>query len=392
MDTVRLRDHRRRAGRRGRRVQGARARRVGRHHRSALVRRQLPAHRLPAVEVAPRRRRPAPRQPGHVRLAGRLRRARLHGQPAGRAPPSPTTRATSSALTEAGAVVYRGDAHDRRAAAGSPSGTTAPSHELRRDERRRSRSARSPSCRRSRASTRSRPGPTARRRWPASCRRACSSSAAARPAASWPRSTSASASRRRSSSPDRGSSPTDHPRNSEAIRAALERDGVDRADRRPGGAGARRRGHRRRARDRPRRRLDRGGSRDPARGRPRLPARRPRARALRHRHERAGRRSRATAGCASPTGCGSSATRPDPSCTPTRRHYQGELAVRMALGEAIDARLPRAAAGDLHRPGGVVGRADPRGGARARASTRSSSSPTSRRAPRATRSRPRSGT
>ena len=35
-------------------------------------------------------------------------------------------------------------------------------------------------------------------------------------------------------------------------------------------------------------------------------------------------------------------------------HYQGEMAVRMALGEAVDARLPRAAAGDLHRPRGGV--------------------------------------
>ena len=37
-------------------------------------------------------------------------------------------------------------------------------------------------------------------------------------------------------------------------------------------------------------------------------------------------------------------------------HYQGELAARMAMGETVDARLPRAPARDLHRPrGGIRG-------------------------------------
>ena len=55
-------------------------------------------------------------------------------------------------------------------------------------------------------------------------------------------------------------------------------------------------------------------------------------------------------------------------------------------------RLPRAAAGDVHGPGVGVGGRDPRPGARPPGSTRSSASPTSRRARRATRSRPRPAT
>ena len=62
-------------------LQGARARGVGRRHRSTLVRRQLSAHRLPAVEVAAPRRRRASRQPGPLRLGARVRAPRLHGQP-----------------------------------------------------------------------------------------------------------------------------------------------------------------------------------------------------------------------------------------------------------------------------------------------------------------------
>ena len=58
----------------------------------------------------------------------------------------------------------------------------------------------------------------------------------------------------------------------------------------PGGRRAGRSRHGRRARDRSGRRLDRGGPRDPARRRARLPARGPRARALRHRHVRANAR------------------------------------------------------------------------------------------------------
>jgi hypothetical protein len=58
-----------------------------------------------------------------------------------------------------------------------------------------------PRSRRSTASPTRILGPTSRRRSPVSCHAACSSSAAARPAASWPRSSCASASRRRSCSP-----------------------------------------------------------------------------------------------------------------------------------------------------------------------------------------------
>ena len=47
-------------------------------------------------------------------------------------------------------------------------------------------------------------------------------------------------------------------------------------------------------------------------------------------------------------------------------HYQGELAVRMALGEPVVPGLPGAAPRDLHRSGGVVGRVDPRGRTRGR--------------------------
>ncbi len=92
----------------------------------------------------------------------------------------------------------------------------------------------------------------------------------------------------------------------------------DRADRcprpaRPGGCGSRRR-----PRHRPRRRLDRGGPRDPARRRPRRSRSRTSVSSTTASTRAAGRRSRATAACGSPTGCGSSATRPVPSSTPTR--------------------------------------------------------------------------
>ena len=59
-----------------------------------------------------------------------------------------------------------------------------------------------------------------------------------------------------------------------------------RPDRRPGAPGEGGCRARRRARDRPRRRLDGGRARHPARGRAVVPARGPRSRALRHRHDR----------------------------------------------------------------------------------------------------------
>ena len=153
--------------------------------------------------------------------------------------------------------------------------------------------------------------------------------------------------------------PTDHPRNSEVVRAALERDGVIvrtevRALRARAGAGARRR-----ARHRARRRLDRRGPRDPAGRRPVVPARRPRARALRHRHDRshavparrpAAHRRRAVGH-----------RRPG---RPRAPHPPGPLPGRARRPDGARrgrrARLPGAAPGDVHRPGGVVGRADPR--------------------------------
>ena len=60
---------------------------------------------------------------------------------------------------------------------------------------------------------------------------------------------------------------------------------------------------------------------------------------------RAASRSRATGGSRSPITCGSWATRPGPELHTHQAHYQGELAVRMALGEWVmpDYRaLPRA--------------------------------------------------
>ena len=255
-------------------------------------------------------------------------------------------------------------------------------------------SSRSAPCRRSRrsrASTRSRTGRTAMRRWRASCRRACSSSAAGRPAASSPRSTSGSTSRRRSSSPVRGSPRPTTRATPRRCAAALERDGVTvrtgvRALRGRAGAGT----------DGAHViELDDGSTAEGhaillAVGRA-LPARRPRARALRHRHDRADAvpARRPAADRRRPVGH----RRPG---RPRAAHPPGALPGRARRPDGArrgrHARLPGAAAGDLHRPRGVVGRAHPRERAARPASTRSSSSPTSRRAPRATRSRPRSGT
>ncbi len=112
--------------------------------------------------------------------------------------------------------------------------------------------------------------------------------------------------------------PTEHPRSSEAIRFALERDGVTvrtgvRALRARAGAGTRR-GARRRAR----RRVDRGGPRDPARRRARVPARGTSAWSTTAWPSRGRTRTAGTGRCGSPTACGSPATPPGPSSTPTR--------------------------------------------------------------------------
>ena len=113
--------------------------------------------------------------------------------------------------------------------------------------------------------------------------------AVVRPAASSPRSTPGSGCPSTIVQSGPRLAPTDHPRNSEVIRATLEADGVDRADRCPRG---RRAGPapatdgRTRHRARRRLRLPRATS-ILARGRPRVAARRPRPGALRPRHERA---------------------------------------------------------------------------------------------------------
>ena len=298
---VRLRHHRRRARRRGGGVQGARARRVGRDRRPRVVRRQLPVHRLPAVEGAALRRRQARRQRPAYSVAEGVGASRLHGQPAaGRAEPDDSSHKT--ALEKAGAVAYRGHGPDRR-----PRPRRGPPRRRgprpRGAERRRRRRLRLEGAADCPGSTRSSRGRTARRRSPG---------AAEEP----PRP------RRR---PDRlrdgpGLRPIRRPDADRPVRrpAHADRPSAQRRGRVGRAARVRRRvrlgvravaraaggRHRRRPRHRPRRRLDGRGPRDPARGRPVVPARRPRARALRHRHERAHGDSRATAGSGSPRGCG----------------------------------------------------------------------------------------
>ena len=356
----------------------------------AVVRRKLSAHRLHPVEVAPELRCAPRRQSGRLRLGTSVRAPRLHGQPrprrrrAGRHEPRPRAR-------ERGRGRYPRLRPDRRARQGRRHATTA----------------RPASCPAGTSSSRSArttnvppiegladvPYWTNREATlSASCRRACSCSAAGRPAASWPRSTPGSACRRRSSSPARGSCrPTTRATRTRFAplsrhHGVTVRTGV-RATRARAAAG-----RRRRACVRSRRRHDRRGTRGPARGRPDVPARRARPGALRHRHLAAESRSRATGACASPTGLYVVGDPAGPELHTHQAHYQGELAVRMALGEDDHARLPGAAAGDVHRPRGGV-----RSGSRSSrpatpGSMPSRSSPNSRRPRRATRSRPRSAT
>ena len=76
--------------------------------------------------------------------------------------------------------------------------------------------------------------------------------------------------------------------------------------------------------------------------------------------------SHATDGCGSLTACGSWATRPGRSCTRTRPTTRASWPSGWRSAKH-PARLPRAAAGDVHRPRAGLGRADPRRGAGGRA-------------------------
>ena len=391
MDDLRLRDHRRRSRRRGRRAQGPRAGRLGGHRRSALVRRELPAHRVRPVEVAAQQRRPARREPGRPTTGPAPRRAATTWSIGPRMRPSPTTAATSRALEADGADRLPRDGPDRRDRAG------------RGDARRRSRTSSAPAtswsrsdrsrrCRRSRASSRCRSGRTARPRSPGELPRVAPrprrrpDGLRARPGLRPLRRAD-----RRSSSPGRASRrPT--------IRATRRRSGPRSsvtawtsgwASARCGPTPASRPGEPHVVD------LDDGTSATGHAillgGRPRVPARRPGPRALRRRHERAdavpaGRpaaRRRRPLGHRRPGG-------------PRAPHAPGPLPGRARGPDGArrgdPARLPRPAAGDVHGPRGGLGRGDPRRGARPRASMRSSSWPTSRRPPRATRSRRRSAT
>ena len=285
--------------------------------RPAVVRRQLPAHRLPALEVAARRRRPPRREPRRA-TTGRTLGARATTWSTGRRmPPSPTIRATCAGCARRARSPTAATRDDRRARAGSRSATTT---------RRTSWPPRTWSSR----SGRSRSVPpiegldaipiwtnreaTLARELPASllvlgggptgCELAQVYARFGVPTTivqSGPR-----------------LAPTDHPRNSEVVRAALERDGVDGPDRRPRAArpGRRPSPTARTSSSSTTARPPRATrSCSPSAGRSRSTTSGSSTTAS---TRAAGRRSRATAGCASPTGCGSSATRPAPSSTPTR--------------------------------------------------------------------------
>ena len=263
-------------------------------------------------------------------------------------------------LTDAGADVYRGDAQitGRGVVRVRHDGVDPRAARRRRSS---SRSGRRRGSRRSTAWPTSRRGPTSRRRSPASCRAAWSSWAAARPAASSPRSTRASACPTTIVQSGPRLAPTDHPRNSEVVRAD--------------------------PRARRRRRPDRG----PRRARPG--------------RRRDGRRATSSTSTTASTASGHevllavgrefpldglglehygldvtgrtpyprdgrlrvaeglyvAGDPAGPELHTHQAHYQGELAVRMALGEVGHARLPGPAAGDVHRSGGRL-RGRDRGG------------------------------
>ena len=316
MDTHRFRDHRRGTGRRGRRTQGPGPRRHGRRHRPPLVRRQLPAHRLPPVEVAARGRRAPPRQPGLARVAAGVGPSRLHGQPGGRRrrarrhQPRQGARRRSARSSiagpprssDAGRVAVRHDdvshdlARDQHHGRGGLGLEAAADRWARRDPDLDQRAgdagpgaAAEPGRPRWR-SDRLRAGPGLR-----PLRRADDD----RPVRAAPRADRPSAQLRGPALGSRGGR-------------------RDRPDRRPGAPGARRRPgptaptSSSSTTARPPRATP-SCSRSVARSRSTTSASSTTAST-----RPAGRRSRATGGCASPTGCGSSATRPAPSCTPTR--------------------------------------------------------------------------
>ena len=200
--------------------------------------------------------------------------------------------------------------------------------------------------RRSPGSTRSTSGRTSRRRSPASCRGACWSWAAARPAASSPRSTPGSACRRRSSSPGRGSPRPTIRATPRSIREALER-----GRRRPSGpaSGRSRRGPAPGADGAHVIDLDDGSTAEGHAILPRSGATFPLDDlGLEHYGlDTSGRTppSRATAGCGSRDGLWVIGDPAGPELHTHQAHYQGELAVRMALGEHVEPdyrALPRA--------------------------------------------------
>ena len=111
---LRLRHHRRRPRRRGRRLQGPRAAALGRDRRSPLVRRQLPAHRLPAVEVAaPRRGRASRRTRRRYDVAAGIGPSRLHDQPRRRRRRAGRLAATSTRSRSRRGGLPRRGAHHR---------------------------------------------------------------------------------------------------------------------------------------------------------------------------------------------------------------------------------------------------------------------------------------
>ena len=315
------------------------------------------------------------------RTTGRRRRRSATTWSTGRpAPPSPTIRATSRRL--AGGRRRR---LPRRAATIAGRGRVAVhhdgvSHELEATQRRRRGRVSVQASRRSRASTTSRTGRTARRRWPASCRASLvvlgggpTGCELAQVYVRFGVPTTIVQSGPRLA-------PTDHPRNSEALRAALERGRRDGPDGRPGDCG-RVPGPGRTAHTssnsttaRPPRATP---SCSPSAGRSRSTTS---ASSTTASTRPGGRPSRATAGFGSRDGLWVIGDPAGPELHTHQAHYQGEVAVRMALGRAGRTGLPRPAPRDLHRARGVVGRADARRGARAPASTPSSWSRTLRRA------------
>ena len=361
--------------------------------RPALVRRQLPAHRLPAVEVAARRRGPARRQPGDVRLGATPRRSATTWSTGRPDADEPDDSSHVRGLRDAGAVDVP------RAAArivGRGPGERQP---RRRDPRARGHAtSSSPSGSYSQASRRSTGSTTI---------------------PTWTNREATLARELPTSLLVLGGGPTgcelaqvyarfgvpDHDRPVRAAPGADRPSAQLRGD--PGGARARRR---RRPDRRPRRS---GPGPAPARTAPTSSSsttgRRPRATRS---CSRSGAPSRSTTSASSTTASTRAGGRPfprdgrlriadglwvigdpaGPELHTHQGHYQGELAVRMALGEAVvpDYRaLPRATYTDPEAAFvGLTLERRPRGRPRRLRARRR----LRRRAPRATRSRPSSGT